>query len=220
MKLALIIVFFVCALAHLYACYFELNKLRRCTKPLIMALITAIYCVLCPAPAPLVIAAFVLGLVGDVFLMFHGSGVFFMIGACSFAAGHICYLIALFTLTPLAGLTFAGVWWVALIAGAVYLAALIFVFVRLRGSLPLNKKLLLPPYMLLICIFAAGAAVGLVFTGARCFSPMQVGATLFFVSDALLCFRTYKERKKHDNFYVMLTYIAAQALIALGFIIV
>ena len=69
MTLALIIAFFLVALIHLYCCYFKIEIPRKATKPLLLIFLLALYVTLAGKINNLVIAALLLGLVGDVFLL-------------------------------------------------------------------------------------------------------------------------------------------------------
>ena len=86
-------------------------------------------------------------------------------------------------------------------------------------QLPGAMKLLMPAYLALICVFGVGAAMGIML-GLSCCIPMLIGALLFITSDTLLGHQVFRKETPRGNFYVMLTYIAAQALLTLGFIAV
>ena len=46
-----------------------------------------------------------------------------------------------------------------------------------------------------------------------------VGGLFFMLSDTILTGNQYRKELKHGNFYVMLTYILAQSLLILGFVL-
>ena len=47
---------------------------------------------------------------------------------------------------------------------------------------------------------------------------LPLGSSLFILSDSMIAYARFKCRFKNHNFYVMLTYILAQALISVGII--
>ena len=220
MKIALVVLFLSNALVHLYACCFGMNTLRRLTKPLIMLLMIANYCLLASTVNVFVLLGMAFALIGDIFLMHADSGAYFMVGACAFAAGHACYITGLITGTAVSTLAFCSVWGTTALIAALFIAILAVVYIKLFPRLPGNKKVFLPIYMLLICVFGAIAGTAMVHLGGGGFIPMFVGALLFLISDSILSFRTFGDTGSRTSFYVMLTYISAQALIALGFILI
>ena len=221
MRLALIILFFINALIHLYACFFSYNVLRRVTKPLILPLLAAIYCVLAPKLNAFVLIGLMMGLAGDILLLFAPKNhACFMAGACCFAAGHAAYIVALFTGTALQTLALSAALPAALPFAAAFLAALALVYTALFPYLSRNKRILMPIYLLLICVFGALAGAGAVKLVQGGFFCMLIGAALFLTSDSILSFQSFKKATKRGSCRVMFTYILAQALITLGFIII
>ena len=46
-----------------------------------------------------------------------------------------------------------------------------------------------------------------------------VGGLFFMLSDTILTGQQYRKETRHGNFYVMLTYIIAQSLLIIGFVL-
>ncbi|MEG1547118.1 MAG: lysoplasmalogenase [Clostridia bacterium] len=219
MKLFFIPIFIIASLAHLYACLVQFRFLRILTKPLLLPLLAAIYMFYAHTPQPLVLAAMLLGCVGDIFLIFPGKSTCFMLGAISFALGHICYILALYASAPLSSVGPAFMLAYGALIAIPYIIVLTLVFFKLIPHLPADKKPLTPLYIGLICILSIGAVLGFIKTWQSWLIPILVGTLLFITSDCVLCFEVFHSTSKRGNFWVMSTYICAQSLLALGFIL-
>lgn len=172
------------------------ETLHLLAKPLLMPLLAG-YAALRGGPRPLV-AALLFGWGGDVFLL-ADDDLAFLLGMGSFAVGHICYL-TLFgrgrARAPLA-------------TGAGYALALVVFLVLIWPDLPVDLRTPLTGYSLLLTAVAWRAGVLGRYAAA--------GGALFLISDALIAtgIADWPQAPAPD-FWVMLTYIAAQALLTLG----
>jgi len=205
--------FFLVAVALNLAGRFTGNAvLASAVKPLLMPFlaITA----LCAAGGPekkeirLLVPALLLGCVGDVFLIYDGF-LFFVAGMVAFLAGHVCYM-CLFGGKSWKGFT-AKTWIPAIIAMAALVAVLIIV-------IGVNGAMLVPMcvygFALMMLIFSGLAGVVRLRTAA--WWIILAGTVLFTFSDALIAIGTFGGDFAGREFVVMLTYIAAQSLLAIG----
>lgn len=199
---------------QLYACAKNKEKLRRITKILLMPLLALLYFAASAAPQPLVLLGILFGCLGDTFLLNHHSPVGFPAGLCAFFIGHVCYIILLVSLLPT-----VSIWLIAL-AAAVYTAGALRTFLQLKPHLPKNLLLLCLAYMVLLAGFSCIAALAAFTIGSMGAILLFCGTLFFLASDTVLSFNTFKEEKAGGNFIVMLTYIVAQSLIALGFLMI
>ena len=156
----------------------------------------------------LLILALLLGCVGDVFLIYDGF-LFFVAGMVAFLSGHICYM-CLFGGKSWTGFT-AKTWIPAIIAMAALTAVLII-------AIGVNGAMLVPMcvygFALMLLIFSTLAGV---FRFRTCtWWILLVGALLFTFSDSLIAIGTFNGDFPGREFLVMLTYIAAQTLLAIG----
>ncbi|MCT9081884.1 lysoplasmalogenase [Streptomyces fulvoviolaceus] len=168
-------------------------------KPLLMPLLAA-YCAVRGAPR-LLLAALLLGWGGDVLLLSDAEPAF-LAGMTSFAAGHVCYL-ALFKAygSPRAR---AG-----LLVPA-YATALVATVVLLWPDLPADLRVPVAGYSVLLTAMACASAVrfGLV---------AGLGGALFLLSDTLIASGVAGwPQLPRPDLWIMLTYIAAQFLLASG----
>ena len=156
----------------------------------------------------LLVLALLLGCVGDVFLIYDGF-LFFVAGMVAFLSGHICYM-CLFGGKSWKGFT-AKTWIPAIVAMAALTAALII-------AIGVNGAMLVPMcvygFALMLLIFSTLAGV---FRFRTCtWWILLAGALLFTFSDSLIAIGTFNGDFPGREFLVMLTYIAAQTLLAIG----
>lgn len=197
---------------HLAACYRRMPKIRTVTKTLLMPLLGALYCVSAKEISPLVVTALAFGWLGDVFLLFKGSKLGMLLGIASFALGHVFYIGAMLSGYPsphvlmLVPLALCAVW-------------LVFVYKKL---IPYAPKSLRKPgflYALLLSWTGLSALYLLLVTQKLPYLVAFIGGLFFMLSDTILTGNQYRKELKHGNFYVMLTYILAQSLLILGFVL-
>ncbi|MBJ3812902.1 lysoplasmalogenase [Streptomyces flavofungini] len=169
-------------------------------KPLLMPLLAA-YVVLRQGP-PLLTAALLFGWGGDVLLLGEGDLVF-LAGMGSFALGHLCYL-ALFRRNGEGHGTARGTFIVA-----TYACALIITVALLWPDLPPDMRIPVAGYSLLLTAMAFGATT-LGLTAAA-------GGGLFLLSDTLIATDVADwAQAPRPDFWIMLTYLAAQILLTTG----
>lgn len=204
--------FFIVSVVHLVACYGRYPRLRSVTKVLLMPLLLAAYCCFGAPVRLLVVCALAFGWLGDVLLLFKRSSILMLCGICAFALGHIFYVGAMLSEKP--GLHFS-----VLICLALCALWLTFVY---KNLLPCAPRPLKKPgflYALLLSLTCLTALYMLLVTSKIAWLVAFVGGLFFMVSDTMLTSQEYRKEMKHGNFYVMLTYIAAQALIITGFLL-
>ncbi|KUF14245.1 hypothetical protein AT728_00190 [Streptomyces silvensis] len=166
-------------------------------KPLLMPLLAA-YATLRRGPR-LLTAALLLGWGGDILLLSDADPAF-LTGMASFAVGHVCYL----TLFRRYGVRSRPR---AAFVATTYAAALVVTVALLWPDLPPDMRVPVAGYSLLLTAMALGAT-GLGLTAAA-------GGALFLLSDTLIATDVAGwPQAPRPDFWVMLTYIAAQALLA------
>jgi uncharacterized membrane protein YhhN len=151
-----------------------------------------------------------LSLVGDVFLMLPGER-FFLPGLVAFLLAHICYVVGLNpTLPPWPAFALLVV--VAAIGLALYRG--IAAGLRHRGKAELLAPVALYSVVLSLMLFSAWAVLFRPeWTGLRRGLAI-VGATLFFVSDAMLAWDRFVEPSPSARLRVMITYHLGQVALA------
>lgn len=163
-------------------------------KPLLMPLLAA-YAATRGAPKPL-LAALLFGWGGDVLLLLDAEWAF-LAGMGSFALGHLCYLRLFGTRRTSPAL------------GALYALALAGTLTALWPGLPADLRIPVAGYSLLLTATAYRSSSFGVLAGT--------GGALFLLSDTLIATGIADlPQLPAPDFWVMLTYIAAQYLLTAG----
>ncbi|MFI1974233.1 lysoplasmalogenase [Streptomyces wedmorensis] len=191
---ALLVAFALAAAVDLGALLAGAELGHQIAKPLLMPLLAA-YAVTLGAPKPLT-AALLFGWGGDVLLLSDADWAF-LAGMGSFAVGHVCYLVLFGRRRTSPAL------------GALYAAALAGTVVLLWPDLPADLRIPVAGYSLLLAAMAYRASA---------LGPLAgLGGALFLLSDTLIATDVAGwPQLPVADFWVMLTYIAAQYLLAAG----
>ncbi|MFF9482511.1 lysoplasmalogenase family protein [Streptomyces sp. NPDC014733] len=170
------------------------------TKPALMPVLAG-YALTRGGP-PLLAGALLLGCSGDTLLQIGGD-LLFLLGMAAFAAGHVCYLVvfARHGTAPGRARTAAA-------AGA-YVLAWAALVALLWPGLPADLRGPVAGYSLLL--------TGMAFGSLRIGPLAAAGGLLFLLSDTLIATGIADwPQAPAPQFWVMLTYIAAQSALALG----
>ncbi|MEU3713935.1 lysoplasmalogenase [Streptomyces catenulae] len=170
------------------------------TKPALMPVLAG-YALTRGGP-PLLAGALLFGCCGDTLLQIGGD-LLFLLGMAAFAAGHVCYLVVFARrgTAPARSRTAA--------AAAVYVLAWGTLVALLWPGLPADLRGPVAGYSLLL--------TGMAFGSLRIGPLAAVGGLLFLLSDTLIATGIADwPQAPAPQFWVMLTYIAAQSALALG----
>lgn len=201
------------SVTHLAACGLGKSRLRYSTKLLLMPLVAALYCALVDRPAPAVLAAMFCGWAGDFFMIYKHKDAFLAAGMAAFGVGHILYVARIGVIAAAAHPRLFTALAATLVPGAVAIV----IFAVLRRRIP--KQLRLPGLLYGLLLASLGSAA---FIALRAGAPggayLLAGGCLFLCSDGILSFETFRDGDSNAaDVTVMLTYIAAQTLLAIGF---
>lgn len=204
----------VLAAVHLISCWRGDDDLRKPTKVALMPVVALAYLAFSCTPSLWVVAGLLFGCLGDLFLLWPLKKKFFVLGTSSFFLGHVCYLIFIYTHYVIR----VGWVWIVVIS-AVYAAGAAFVYANSRRNIPRALRPLALAYMLMLCVLSVSLFLPLVTAFAWGKLVAFFGATFFLVSDGVLCDMLFAKKAEptKQNFVVMLTYILAQTLLAVGF---
>lgn len=161
------------------------------------------------SPNTFIILALVFGFLGDVFLM--RTGLFFIAGLLSFLIGHAFYIIALLGQVSFSNIP---VWFYILILSYILYGVLIY-----KKLLPHLESMKVPVliYLTVILVMSFSSLIRVWNTDSYCFWLPFIGSLLFISSDSMLSFNIFNSTHRWREVLVMITYIAAQFLIVLGF---
>lgn len=231
MSLFFIVLYAACSAVHVAACALEKDTLSAWTKCLLMPLLAIVVISFAlhgrfnmeamreaiasgvPPAWLLAAAALLCGTAGDA-LLIHPTDGKFMAGAACFIAGHIAWMLTMKNAAAICSAASVAVW-AAVSAGVLYFVWRI--LGRLRGEM--GAGVVIYGLVLLALIGTGIVAVqlsgSLSITSARRAAVMFLaGGVLFFISDGVLAYDRFAKRVAHSDFIVMLTYIAAQTLLA------
>ncbi len=150
---------------------------------------------------------------GDGLLLKQNKLAFAAGGMLAFATGHVFYILAMKS-----RFGFAAFGWQGAIACLCYLVYLFAAFMYLKKRVEIKVVLMGMPYLSFLCALSLCAFLSLR-KGLDLTSALLFAGTLFFiVSDTVLCYE-YSLDKHDGSVPVMSTYICAQILIALAFIL-
>ncbi|MFC9630347.1 lysoplasmalogenase [Streptomyces mirabilis] len=173
-------------------------------KPLLMPLLAA-HAVVRGGPR-LLVAALLCGWGGDVLLLSDADPAF-LVGMASFAAGHVCYLL-LFR-GPDAPHRPPHVRGPSAWLGGAYVLALVVTVTLLWPDLPAGLRIPVAGYSLLLTAMAAAST--------RLGPVAGAGGALFLLSDTLIATGVADwPQLPRPDFWIMLTYAAAQFLLVSG----
>ncbi|MFF0125526.1 lysoplasmalogenase [Streptomyces mirabilis] len=173
-------------------------------KPLLMPLLAA-HAVVRGGPR-LLVAALLCGWGGDVLLL-SDADLAFLVGMASFAAGHVCYLL-LFR-GPDAPHRPPHVRGPSAWLGGAYVLALVVTVTLLWPDLPAGLRIPVAGYSLLLTAMAAAST--------RLGPVAGAGGALFLLSDTLIATGVADwPQLPRPDFWIMLTYAAAQFLLVSG----
>lgn len=150
------------------------------------------------------VAALILSLAGDVFLMLPSD--LFVAGLASFLLAHVAYIIGF----VVAGFSASA----ALIGLAVVAVAAATVGVRIIGRVRAAHAALFPPVVVYMTVISA-----MVFVAFGSKEPVAIaGALLFYSSDSLIAWDRFVEAKKWARPAIMATYHLAQAALVVSLV--
>ena len=209
LKFVLLIVLGVVSVVYLITLTFKPGVFQYILKGCLMPLVLAVYLsgvgtdnIFFP-----VMLALIFAWIGDVLLIKITNILWFKLGLASFLIGHICYIAAMYR--------FAVPFKIPVLIVSI-IFAVCFGIIAFRVVKPGNQmKIPVIAYETIIMVMAIFALQ--LFLEQRSLFGLLVfaGSICFVVSDTLLALKTFRRARVY--FAVMVTYIAAQLLIALGF---
>lgn len=196
------------ALVNWWAVGDDKRRVEYVAKPATLALLVVAAITLDPIDATArgwFVAALVLSLVGDVFLMLPSEK--FLQGLVSFLAGHVAYVI---------GLGYLG--WSAVglaIAVALVVVSLVVVGTRIVKSVRSGDE---PDFAIPVAVYMAVISAMVVAAGASGVAIALVGALLFYVSDSLIAWTRFIQPMRWGSVAVMVTYHLAQFALVISLV--
>ena len=210
MEIALGIITGIVCIVELIYCFLEKEKLRKIIKPFCLVFLM-LFLLSLKLTNVYVYAALIFGLIGDIFLIFKKKHrMLFLLGAFAFLIGHAFYIFTFANLLsfPIPEYVIVGL----VIVG--FFTPLIPYKLCYRHTKSLTIPLAIYGYILVLeCALAIVLAVD---SGSIFALLIGIGNFLFIVSDTLIFVSLFIKDFKRRDFYIMLTYLLAQALMSIG----
>jgi len=201
---------------HLVASYKNNKPLRDFSKGYILLSLLGFYCESVDVVYWPIVVAILASWLGDLLLIpkgvkwFTAGGILFMISHAFFCVSYTKDFY--FDNIPI---------WFIILLGALFVAAVTFIFTKLRVHLP--KALFIPMFFYLLINGTMNCFAWYRLIGNFCPATIitAIGAILFFASDTALFFvRFNKQSRMKSHFFVMLTYSIGEFLIILGLVLI
>jgi uncharacterized membrane protein YhhN len=193
---------------HLTAILTEKDRLHGISKICLLPFLLGLYIFTARTFQVPVVFALIFGWAGDCFLIaIHRKGLF-LLGLAGFLLGHLCYILALHSLT--APLDRPSLIIAAIAALALGIAVCVFI--------KPGRALLIPVivYGIVIEVMNIYALQLLLYRRDGPGIAVFAGSLCFLLSDTILAFCTFRTMPRYGNFLVMVPYTAAQLAITLG----
>ncbi|MCL2196605.1 MAG: lysoplasmalogenase [Treponema sp.] len=207
LKLIFLIILGVVSVIYLTTLFFKENVFQFVLKGLLIPLILAVYIFGANKVFLPIVLALIFAWIGDVLLIKISNLLCFRLGLASFLIGHICYITAMFGFGQPFNIPF-------LIICFIVGAGLGFLIFKIIQPTP-DMKIPVIAYETIILVMAIFAVQLFTSQGGGFGALVLAGSICFVASDTSLALVTF--RKKPYYVFVMVTYIAAQLLITLGF---
>lgn len=218
---ALIIVYFLLAIAEIIGTHFDYLPLIFATKPLLMVTLFVWFYIQTKESANnkfrnYLLLSIVFDLGGDIFLMFIPfDEVFFLLGLGSFLIGQLFYVFAFSNSIITSKKPFNKPLGIALL-----IIFLSYYAILMYALFPYLEDFLIPVLVYGIAVCAMGVSAGwrLNKVSRQSFTLVFVGAMLFVLSDTIIAVNQflYKGNLLNAQVFIMITYVLAQYLIAKG----
>jgi len=212
---AFLIVLGLVSISHIVFIVLKKELLRRISKCFIVPVLLAVYIAGAPNPLFLIIAALILGWIGDVLLINIRNKTFLMLGLTSFLLGHICYIASFIqSLGYAAGkINIPAI--IIFTPPAIVLGMVVFRLIKPTKELYLPVILYMTVLEALtlfgfqVFLFNPGIAGLLLLSGCIC----------FMISDTILAYYTFRKLKISGAVLIMGYYILAQTEIVMGLLL-
>ncbi|MHA1372022.1 MAG: lysoplasmalogenase [Promethearchaeota archaeon] len=187
------------------------RKIIVISKPLIVPLIILYHVMDVFHVNWFLIVGLLFGWFGDILLLDKEKKSRFLLGLLSFLAGHIFYILGFAFTTKFVCYD----WWLLLIV-IPYVIFSYFIYQYLKNELA-EMKLPTLIYIVVICVMSVFAFFRMSSSTPISFGFIYIGSVLFIVSDTMIAINYFKKQIRNSEFFIMLTYILAQLMIATGF---
>ena len=209
--------FILASVIHLFHSWSDDPK-RRYSKPFLLACLALFYCFATKEINWILVAALVTSWLGDVLLIPKGTK-WFVAGGISFLICHVFFVFVYFPQVIWQN----AIWWIVIPAAILYYGISVRVTLSVRKNVPIMVLIPMILYLIMNSTMNLFALMQLMSLRSAGSIVAYIGAVLFFISDCTLYLVRYHDNKNlifRKHFTVMLTYLAGEALITIGMLMV
>lgn len=204
--------FVVASIVQLVLAFTENQRLRRREKFLCL-LTLGLAAVFAVPNEPLIYIAAFLGMLGDILVLRKKT---FNLGAIMFFFGHICYLLeCIFFIIGTKNIGLEQ--YISFFAPFIIIALVIFMFCRKDAKHSIKEAIYQGVYFATLIVYIPVFTFAISTAGSFMYLSL-IGSVLFIISDTILVITHFGCKFKRYDFYIMLTYLIAEALIISGLV--
>lgn len=204
--------FLLISIIHLVFCFKEMEKWRKITKPFCV-IILAIAIAFASPTQYLIYIGLLFGVIGDICLIKKHKVWPFVSGVIAFFLNHICFIAEAIRLCyPVNYFLyfFLGFFPIIFCLGGYFVFKKIIREGRLTFGASVYGAFLTLDFLTMFVLAISRHSIFL--------AVASCGGLSFIVSDIYLCYTLFVKDKKRRDFFIMASYLLAQALIALGLV--
>lgn len=217
-KILLHFLFVIIVVTDLVGEYLQNPQIDHIAKPLLLVWIAVYFLIHAKGVDKTVVKLASLGFlfswIGDLFMMFSGEFLYFILGIASFLVAQVLYAFLFLRTINISGkksfLKKKPVWLIP------YIAFGLIIYILLFTQLDAVLKTAIFVYMTAILTMSAMALNRYGNGHPMSFSLVLVGSLLFVASDSLIAINRFLVSIPYEGLFIMSTYIAAQYLIMMG----
>lgn len=210
--------FVIIVVTDLVGEYLQNPQIDHIAKPLLLVWIAVYFLIHAKGVDKTVVKLASLGFlfswIGDLFMMFSGEFVYFILGIASFLVAQVLYAFLFLRTINISGkksfLKKKPVWLIP------YIVFGFIIYILLFNQLDAILKTAIFVYMTAILTMSAMALNRYGNGHPMSFSLVLVGSLLFVASDSLIAINRFLGSIPYEGLFIMSTYIAAQYLIMMG----
>jgi uncharacterized membrane protein YhhN len=186
------------------------SRLQRITKVLLLPPLGVYYILAADTFLVMVLAAVILGWMGDILLIKIQNPSFFKAGLISFLLGHLLYIPAM--------IFFAGT--VSIRVLIVSLVVALPVGILLQRFIKPDASMRIPVifYGIILELMSLSALQLMIARPEGWGILVFAGSLCFLISDSILGYFTFRNLSKHGSFFIMFSYLLAQGSIIIGLV--
>lgn len=204
--------FVVASIVQLVFAFLEKESLRRKEKFLCL-LFLGLFAVFAFPNKPLIYIGAFLGMLGDILDLNLRT---FYFGVISFFVAHICYILEV-----LLDILKKEVPWyidVAIVVTYVLVTIIMYLFCKNRKKHNIIDKIGQSLYFAILVSYVPVLIYAVIVKGGYMYLSL-IGSLFFIASDSILVYAHFGPKFKRYHFYDMATYLIAEVLLVLGFVL-